>query len=285
MNIPVDERPARTACPPAGPDAAPAPPERLLRELARVADLLRASTRRDIDATTAVVRLVPGLDLPRWQRISGQCDGWFALSLQEEGPTGNERDAATGMWQAAAFTERLSVEVERARNARRALTLILFEENGLEKLDSRSATCALRALSSRLWEAAAEPDLLGRLRPGVLALALPGGGRFQAVAVAERVVQTAERDLAAQGLRCCLRAGVAPLDEPDGQNEQGGFDNQKDLTDLLARAEQALDEAARLPDAGLSERVRLFRADKTPRERETLVLASEKHFLFFGGEQ
>ncbi len=289
MNIPADEhsgRPVRPLTEPSGPDAAP--PERLLRELAHVADLLRASARRDAEAMTAVVRLVPGLDLPRWQSISGQCDGWFALPLRdEERPDGSDRDAITGMWRAAAFTERLNAEVERARNARRALALILFEESDLETLDRRSAACALRALSSRLWEASAEPDLLGRLRPGVLALALPGCGRFQALAVAERVTQAAERDLAAQGLRCCLRAGVAPLDETYGQDENSGTDAQPHHVDtgLLERANRALCQAARLPGASLHERVRLFHNDETPRERETLVMASEKHFLFFGGAQ
>ena len=281
MNTPVDEHASGPAARPlAGPDATEAP-ERLLQELARVAELLRASTRRDAAAVTAVVRLVPGLDLPRWQRISGQCDGWFALSLlglgEDRPATGgpadeNGRDPLTGMMDATAFGERLRAEAERARTGRRPLTLALFEEDGLDGLDRRATACAVRALSARLWEAAAGPDLLGRLQPGVLALALPGGGRFQALAVAERVVQAAGGDLAAQGLPCCLRAGVAPLDEGDP-------------TRMLEQARRALDQAARLPGAPLRERVRLFRVDETPQERETLVLASEKQFLFFGGAQ
>ena len=51
------------------------------------------------------------------------------------------------------------------------------------------------------------------------------------------------------------------------------------------QARQALSQAACLPGASVHERVRLFRAAEAPRERETLVLASEKHFLFFGGAQ
>lgn len=285
MNTPADEHaPGQAARTLAGPDAAE-PPERLLHELARVADLLRASTRRDADAVTAVVRLVPGLDLPRWQRISNQCDGWFALSLEdEERPAGEgARDALTGMLEAAAFLERLNAEAERTRTGRRTLTLALVEADGLDGLDRRSAACAVRALSARLWEAAAGPDLLGRLHPGVLALALPDGGRFQALAVTERVVQAAERDLNAQGLPCRLRAGVASLHGGDGGNGAGGPDQAGAA--LLDQARRALDQAARLPGAALRERVRLFHADEAPQERETLVLASEKHFLFFGGAQ
>lgn len=280
MNTPVDEHGA----PSVGTERlrdVPEAPERLLHELARVADLLRSSTRRDARAVTAVVRLVPGLDLPRWQSISGQCDGWFALSLRDgetSPPAGDGRDAVTGMLEASAFMERLRAEVERAQAGRRALALVVFEENGLDEMDRRSAACALRALSSRLWEAAAGPDLPGRLQSGQLALLLPGGGRFQALAVAERVVQATDRDLAAQGLRCCLRAGVAARDGEDGDEPQAD-------AELLDRARRALSQAAGLPGASVRERVRLFRADEVPPERETLVLASEKQFLFFGGAQ
>ena len=262
-------------------------------ELARVAELLRSSAQQGTEPMTAVVRLVPGLDLPRWQSISAQCDGWFALPLEdtqtEDGAAGrtpgrDERDAVTGMWQAAPFGTRLNAEVEHARNERRGLALILFEEEGLEKLPPHTAVNAVRALSSRLWEASAGTDLLGRLQPGVLALALPACGRFQALALAEHVVQEAEHDLTVQRLACSVRAGLACLDEKNGLPDAGGASHRQDEL-LLEQARQALSQAASLPGVSVRERVRLFRVDEAPRERETLVLASEKHFLFFGGAQ
>lgn len=299
------DRPLRAQAAKDGSSAAPSPecpPEHLaahlLDELAHVAELLRASTPQDTEAMTAVVRLVPGLDLPRWQSISAQCDGWFALPLWNANtPAGagnaghtqdeDDRDAVTGMWQAAPFGTRLNAEVEHARNEHRALALILFEEGGLESMAPPAAVSALRALSSRLWEASAGTDLLGRLQPGVLALALPACGRFQALAVAEHVVEEAERDLSVQHLTCSLRAGLACLDEKSGlprANDESGTSGRQDGL-LLEQARQALSQAALLPDASVHERVRLFRVDEAPRERETLVLASEKHFLFFGGAQ
>lgn len=305
MNTHADQRPSvpdhsmSAQASPAGPAAAPSPerlPDHLLGELARVAELLRASTRQSAEPLTAVVRLVPGLDLPHWQSIAAQCDGWFALPLggAEAGtaggtPAGDERDAVTGMWQAAPFGSRLNAEVEHARGEHRGLALILFEEEGLETLPPCAAVSALRALSSRLWEASAGTDLLGRLQPGVLALALPACGRFQAVAVAEHVVQEAEHDLNVRHLACSVRAGLACLDEKSGLSggsggqDSGTSDRQDEL--LLDQARQALSEAASLPGASVHERVRLFRGDEVPHERETLVLASEKHFLFFGGAQ
>lgn len=263
-----------------------------------MAELLRGSTGQDTPGMTAVVRLVPGLDLPHWQRISAQCDGWFALPLENatpraEGgnaahePAEHERDAVTGMWRATPFGARLNAEVEHARSEHRALALILFEEGGLETLPPHTAVSALRALSSRLWEASAGTDLLGRLQPGVLALALPACGRFQALAVAEHVVQEAEHDLTVQHLTCSVRAGLACLDEKGGlpgENDEGGEPRHQDER-LLEQARQALSEAAHLPGASVHDRVRLFRVSEVPHERETLVLASEKHFLFFGGAQ
>ena len=305
MSTHADQRPSPPSlsaqASPDGPAATASPehlPEHLLGELARVAELVRASTRQNAETLTAVVRLVPGLDLPHWQSISSQCDGWFALPLgstEAEGgnaghtPAGDERDAVTGMWQASPFGTRLNAEVEHARSEHRALALILFEERGIETLPPPAAVSALRALSSHLWEASAGTDLLGRLQPGVLALALPSCGRFQALAVAEHVVQETEHDLNVQHLACSVRAGLACLDEKSGRpdesrgKDQGKSDCQDEL--LLDQARQALSQAALLPGASVQDRVRLFRVDEAPHERETLVLASEKHFLFFGGAQ
>lgn len=304
MNTPVDFRAFSALSAPGGRAAqegeavlntSPDAPERLLQELARMADLLRGSMPREHPmappAVTAVVRLVRGLDLPRWRTISDQCDGWFALPLGQSA-TGMEApgeaagppdaapaaayDAATGMARAPLFMEQLTVEVERALHGRRDLALVVFELDGLAVEDGQMTACAARVLSSCLWEAADRRDVLGSLPGGLLALALPAAGRFQALAVAERVVHDVGRRLAEQGRgNCGARAGVAPMEE-DGSPEMRA-------AALLEHARQALDQASRAAAASVRDRVRLFRADEEPAERETLVLASEKQFLFFGG--
>lgn len=270
-------------------------PERLLHELARVAALLRSSTQREArsapPAVTAVVRLVSGLDLPRWREIAEQCDGWFALPLNQatprpetpstasgpaDAPAATSHDSVTGMARTPLFMERLTVEAERAQHTHRDLTLVLFELDGLDALDGRAAEYAARVLSSCLWEAANRQDIMGRLQGGLLALALPGAGRFQALAVAERVAHEAAQRLAAQGLGWCgPRAGVAAMDEDGGPEMR--------TASLLEHARQALEQTSSAAAATVRERVRLFRTDEDPAERETLVLASEKQFLFFGG--
>lgn len=303
MNTPADYRAAVPAAP-AGrieretKDDLSVPsdaPERLLQELARVAALLRSSTHREPlsapPAVTAVVRLVSGLDLPRWREISGQCDGWFALPLDQaaaraEPPTTSDgsadaapataHDSVTGMARTPLFMERLTMEAERAQHTHRDLTLVLFELDGLDTLDGQAAEHAARVLSSCLWEAANRQDILGRLQGSLLALALPGAGRFQALAVAERVAHEAAQRLTAQGLGWCgPRAGVASMDEDGGPEMR--------TASLLEHARLALGQTSSAAAATVRERVRLFRTDEDPAERETLVLSSEKQFLFFGG--
>lgn len=251
-------------------------PERLLRELARVAELLRSPAHGGTDSLTAVVRLVPGLDLPRWQAICGQCDGWFALPLGREDGDKDAQDPVTGMLTTPQFMERLTVETEQALLKHRALSLALFEICGLDALDEAEAERAVRTLSSRLWEAADRRDIPGRVQPGRLALAMPSAGQFQALAMAERVVDEAGQSLRKQGHGVCvLRAGVAAM------AEEGGAEMR--TAELLEHVRQALGMASAEAGATVRERVKLYRTADDPAERETLVLASEKHFLFFGG--
>jgi GGDEF domain-containing protein len=181
------------------------------------------------------------------------------------------------MLEGGLFLERLAGEMDRCRRARLTLALALFEINGLARMDKGRAERVLRALSSRLWETAQDQDVPGRIRPEMLALALPGSGRFQALALAECVVQDVCRGLAALRIGSHgLRAGVAA---PDGM----AADARQAASDLLDMASLALERASCAAGARVPERVCLFRKETDPAERKTLVLASEKQFLFFGG--
>lgn len=63
-------------------------------------------------------------------------------------------------------------------------------------------------------------------------------------------------------------------------------DCHEEVSLLLRRARQALESSSRRDDATLGERVRLYREDISGEGHdvhETLVQASEKRFLFFGG--
>lgn len=110
----------------------------------------------------------------------------------------------------------------------------------------------------------------------MIALFLPGRSIFQALALAERVAREADAHLAAAGLGVRTRAGVA-----------ASANCREDCAMLLRRARQALESSSRRDDAQLEERVRLYREDMSEDGHdvhETLVQASEKRFLFFGGD-
>ena len=290
MNTPADlsfshkdaPGPDSTEAVPRSPNARPrgmiADPEQLLCELARMAELLRSpgdGSSQSVHTTplTAVVRLVPGLDLPRWQSICSQCDGWFALPLGRTDEAA--QDPVSGMLTASLFMERLTLEAEQALRSHHALSLALFELCDLDRLTD-AAERAVRTLSSRLWESTARRDVPGCLQPGLLAMALPSAGQFQALAMAERIVHDAGETLQRQGQHCLVRAGIAAMEEEGGGAEIC-------TATLLEHARQALNEASTTFESTLRDRVKLFRSNNEPDERETLVLASEKHFLFFGG--
>lgn len=276
-----------------GPSPAPptlktgqASPERLLAELSRVAEILRASVRQDIATLplTAVVRLVPGLDMGNWQEMAARnrCEGWFALDLHTSGSdaqgspgkTSVKKDPITAMLDADAFDKKLTLEVARAHKNRRPLALVLFELEGLKTLPKAEAESQLRVVSSRLWESAQLDDKLGRVSEEMLAMLLPGSGHFHALALAESVVNDAWNHCNILELSpFTLRASVAALD----------LDSAMDGNELMENARQALALAVSAPALSIRDRVKLYRKDDNVAERETLVMANEKQFLFFGG--
>lgn len=254
-------------------------PDLLLQDLARMADLIRASVQREgNEPLTAVFKLVQGLTPSCRQEISGKYDGWYTMSLPD-GPRAGRRDLATGMLEADSFFIRADAELARAKRENRPFTLMLFEVAARSQGNDKEAA-VMRALMSRLWDAAGESDLLGRLDDQVVALALPDSGHFQALALAEAAVEAACLTLETLGLAPrTLRAGVAALPSPGDADRAAAT-----MPAILDRARQALAQASDDPTATVRDRVRLFR-EKPPVERETLVLADEKQFLFFGGSQ
>jgi len=137
---------------------------------------------------------------------------------------------------------------------------------------------AMTALVARLRETARREDRLAQLAPGRYALALPGFGPFQAQALAERIVNDLSPISGSgepmPGTDCLLRAGVADMPEGD--------DPETNAVNVLTEACEALEGSSASPGAAVHERVRLFRRKTVPLEHDTLVLPSEKQFLFFG---
>lgn len=234
-----------------------------------------------------VWREVPGLRREIWNglRDKGYCAGWHvgdvdgcAAPRSGDSParTDVRREEHTGLWRPLPFLERVREELERnAQNGRSAALALFSVASSFEEAD-----CSLCA---GLWAGARPGDVPGRVDEGTeggcscgtVALFLPGRSVFQALALAEKVAREVDEYLARAGLGVRARAGVA-----------ASTDSREDCSSLLRRARQALESASRRDDAELVERVRLYRGDVSGKGHdvhETLVQASEKRFLFFGG--
>ena len=269
----------------------------LADELERVACLLERESRshssaREPERAEArgkpgliVWREVPGLKREVWEdlRKKGACAGWNICESEERAvplPASParfdvRREERTGLWKPLPFMDRMREELE--RNSGRNAALALFSvASSFEEAD--------RFLCAALWAAARPDDVPGRVDErrmggggsGMIALFLPGRSIFQALALAERVAREADAHLAAAGLGVRTRAGVA-----------ASANCREDCAMLLRRARQALESSSRRDDAQLEARVRLYREDMSEDGHdvhETLVQASEKRFLFFGGD-
>lgn len=231
-----------------------------------------------------VWREVPGLERGAWERLSAGkgCSGWHVCDPGAHAvPSASvrsdmRREERTGLWRPLPFIERVKEELERNSRSGRGAALALFSV-------ASSFAEADISLCAGVWTSARPGDVPGRVDEGgtggnvsgTVGLFLPGRGVFQALALAERVAGEADEHLAKAGLCVRTRAGVA-----------ASADCHEDFSVLLRRSREALDTASRRDDAALEERVRLYREDVSGEGHdvhETLVHASEKRFLFFGG--
>lgn len=231
-----------------------------------------------------VWREVPGLKREEWEDLQrkGVCAGWHICGPEGSGTplTANSpridvrREERTGLWKPLPFMDRMREELERNSGCEAALAVFSMS-SFVEEAD--------RFLCASLWAAARSGDVPGRVDEAgmggggfaVIGLFLPGRTVFQALALAERVAREADARLAAAGLKVRTRAGVA-----------ASANCREDCAMLLRRARCALESASRRDEAELKERVRLYREDMSGEGHdihETLVQASEKQFLFFGG--
>lgn len=140
-------------------------------------------------------------------------------------------DGLTGVANRRAFTDRLNLEVERARRAGAPLTLILFDLDRFKQLNDTlghlEGDAALVLLARILREGRRGADLVSRYGGEEFALLLPETPHADGLLVAERL--RAATEAAVLPGHCTVSAGVATLP-----------DQAEDARALIAAADHAL---------------------------------------------
>lgn len=228
-------------------------------------------------ASLCVLRVVPGLDAPAWASLSLShgLDHWCAVPLGS--PTPRAELLAQAIGQLAASSAKpdlhafLCTEIERSRSCDVPLALALIQPDA--GLSDSEALHGLFELVQGLKRGFDHAALLDGKR---LALVLSGASLSEAERMVGAILRrlrtrAAGKDVpaAATGASLLCSAGLA------------GYGGCVDLTpeQLLASADKALDKARGLGGNRLEVSVPV---DVCLASRDTLVHASEKHFLFTG---
>lgn len=270
---------------------------RLADELERLRRLLRQLPEAEAtDHILALIRLCPGLSQSEWLDLAGRhnLSDWIGLPLTEKSfplishltRTLSElshqtlHDPLTALANRRAFDAALDIEIERSRRTRNPMALILLDLDDFKQInDVHGHACGdrvLAAFAEVLGECKRRYDLAARVGGEEFALLLPGAGMLKAQAVSSRLLAEV-RQLRVQ----CLDANLSLTCSAGLACYRGRVP----LTPvkLFELADKALYEAkaagkdrfvaAPIPDLSLVE------------TEKTLVLASEKQFLFTGNKE
>jgi len=240
-----------------------------------------------------VLRLCPGLTMDNWPELAARhgLRDWlpvplagaefpFLTRLQQvlsELAFQTEHDALTSLYNRRAFDAFLARETERARRSGAPLSLALFDLDDFKAVnDTHGHPCGdavLTALGRVLLGSTRSYDVAARLGGEEFALVMPETGLIKARAIAERILGALRATpMACPGVESFHVTCSVGLACAKGHDEAPG-------PDLYALADKALYQAKAL---GKNRVVAAPLADIRPPRRESLVVSSEKKFLFTG---
>ncbi|OIO05738.1 MAG: hypothetical protein AUJ49_00945 [Desulfovibrionaceae bacterium CG1_02_65_16] len=228
----------------------------LLRELAGIEDACgHGDAEACPDGPLCLLRVVDGLDAKSWLRLKHDLEltNWQAAPPARLTRSGEFARAAAD----ALLNEFLLDEMERARLCQQPLALAFIAPEEPSALDT-----VFDLVNAQLRRF----DLAARLRTGLVAVVLSG-----------TPLASAERTLGAM-LRRIRQVSEPSLVCSAGLVGYGGL-AELQAGALIKSAQAALDEARRLGGNRLEVAPSV---DAVLASRETLVRASEKHFLFTG---
>ena len=274
------------------------PPEASLSE-GLVADLEKVTklVRNELNASpncgeaVALVRVVNGASAEDWQRFASThgLENWLCiplhcdlgesveqlLSVQETLAFQRDHDALTGIGNRGYFNRRFESEVERALRSHTEISIIYIDLDNFKNInDSYGHSCGdtvLKRLGEILQSSVRHYDIVARLGGEEFAVILPATSCWSGVMLGNRILEAFSKEVFACGdstFSMTFSGGVSSLTLLD--------DDKKTGEELLKSADTALYQAKHKGKNNIT----LAESSRMVRDRDSLVQAQEKQFLF-----
>ena len=270
--------------------------DELLKELEHVLELVQTVISEHSSSTDclALIRMVEGLSLETWQKISSQIDDsfWLALPVKKSAATSlqniqymleelfyqRDHDILTGLVNRRFFENQLSMEVGRAARSKTDISIIMVDIDDFKLVNDKyghpCGDMVLARLGDVLKKSLRAYDIAARIGGEEFCLILPETSFRRAKILTRRILAEFRKEqfTAPDGslFSVTFSAGIAT---------QFGHGPAIKEADLLTQADNALYQAK----AEGKNRVIISKESLRTSENPTLVQQQEKQFLFNGG--
>jgi len=267
--------------------------EGLVADLEKVTKLVRNELKASPNCgeALALVRVVNGASAEDWQRFASthSLENWLCiplhcdlgesveqlLSVQEKLAFQRDHDALTGIGNRGYFNRRFESEVERALRSHTEISIIYIDLDNFKNInDSYGHSCGdtvLKRLGQVLQSSVRHYDIAARLGGEEFAVILPATSCWSGVMLGNRILEAFNKEVFTCGdstFSMTFSGGVSSLALLD--------DDKKTGEELLKSADAALYQAKHKGKNNIT----LAESSRMVRDRDSLVQAQEKQFLF-----